>query len=492
MSVPDKSFIDYILEFIEKHYYLFLSIIYSVAAFNLFYNLCNVPISSWDEARHGISAYEMLRNNNYIINTFEYTTDYWNLKPPISFWAICLGYKLAGFNAMGLRLFSAVAAIITIIVVTLFTKYRNGKLASLISASVLVTSSKYIISHCARTGDADSIFVLFFTLALVSVSLIERNINWLYFSGLFTALAFLTKSWHALSIVAITGIYLLISKAFLKISIKKYLIYISTMGFPIILWGIGRYSMDGFAFFKKMISFDLLDRSTKTLEGHIGGPDYYLHSLERGYSSWGIVLFISVIAYLFCYAGEEPDKSNRNYISLMVLWISIPLMIYNLASTKIDWYILYIYPALAISIGGLSGKLLRGTRRNEVIQLILCLGILFSLYKYERIIQIKVTNYYPDNIQQTIRRIEEKKEYIHANIYTQYLNNNTNHWRQCDVLAAELYADLIPKEGGLETFLKDKSNTLLIVPKSQEYLDMIKRRKLNIIIEGDEVLILGK
>ena len=64
--------------------------IYALLSFSicflLFYNLGNNSVENWDEARHGISAYEMLKNDNYMINTFNYTPDLWNLKPPLSFW----------------------------------------------------------------------------------------------------------------------------------------------------------------------------------------------------------------------------------------------------------------------------------------------------------------------------------------------------------------------------------------------------------------------
>jgi 4-amino-4-deoxy-L-arabinose transferase-like glycosyltransferase len=209
------------LDFFDKYYYLFLAIVLFMALFNIFYNLGHVPINSWDEARHGASAFEMLKTGNPIVNTYAYEIDYWNLKPPLSFWLIGLGYKIAGFNPVGLRIFSAAAAFITIAVTAYFTFYHFGKLASLISTSVLATTTQYILSHCARTGDADSIHVLFFTLAVVLASFSSKNIKWFYLSGLSFSLAFLNKSWHALSIPAIIGLYLLVNKMFLKIRKKN-------------------------------------------------------------------------------------------------------------------------------------------------------------------------------------------------------------------------------------------------------------------------------
>lgn len=493
MTTRSKDTQNMVFDFIERHYYLFLTIIFSVAAFNLFCNLNNIPIDSWDEARHGASAYEMLKNGDYIINTYGNEKDYWNLKPPLSFWAICLGYKLAGFNALGLRLFSAIAASLTILVVTFFSRYRHGRLASLISASVIATTAPYILSHGARTGDADSLYVLFFTTAVVSLAFIEKDIKWLYVSGLSFALAFLTKSWHALNILAVTGIYLLVGKAFLKISLKQWLLYIAASSLPIVLWGAARYSRDGFEFFKMMISFDLLSRSSKPLEGHIGGPNYYLLTLEYDYSHWGIILIGCFTACLFFYRNF-PTRDTKNHIFLMGLWISVPLLLYTFAKTKITWYLLPVYPALAVCIGGLSSKVLRVSGSNIVLQLVLCLGIIFSLYKNERAIQIRVMHVLPDRVQQTIHMMGDMREYRSLKIYTIFNNYDemATYWRQCDLLASELYADLVPMEGGLKAFKKDQETVLLMASKSQKHLDIINELNLKIIIEGDAVFILAK
>ncbi|MED1487887.1 ArnT family glycosyltransferase [Bacillus smithii] len=101
-------------------YFLLALILLSVACYNIFFNLGKFPIYSWDEARHGVNAYEMLRQGNFIVNTYRYKMDYWNLKPPLSYWAIMLGYKTAGFNALGLRLISGICAMLTIIIVGIF------------------------------------------------------------------------------------------------------------------------------------------------------------------------------------------------------------------------------------------------------------------------------------------------------------------------------------------------------------------------------------
>lgn len=249
MSMFRTKLIDNIIGLVEKCYYIILIVILLIASFNIFYNLGVIPIYSWDEARHGVSAYEMIKNSNYTVNTYAYKNDYWNLKPPISFWEIAMGYKIAGFNALGLRVFSAFAAIITIVLVAIFSLNIYGRLTSLIATTVLTTTIPFITEHCARTGDADAIYVLFFTISVMSLILMERSIKWLYVFGLSFSAAFLSKSFHAGNIFFIGILYLIFSKNLFKLTLKQILALVLSASFPILIWAILRYSNDGIAFF---------------------------------------------------------------------------------------------------------------------------------------------------------------------------------------------------------------------------------------------------
>jgi len=487
---------DSILDFFERCYYIFLAIILMFAAFNLFYNLGNTPISSWDEARHGVSAFEMIKNNNYILNTYAYSNDYWNLKPPLSYWAIIAGYKLFGYNALGLRFFSAIAALLTILAVARFSLIKNGRLASLISTAVLTTTMPYIIEHCARTGDADSIFILFFTLSIISMLMIEKSIGFLYCTGVFFAFAFLAKSWHTISIIAIVGSYLILSGILFKLKVREIILFLLSCALPILIWGIFRFSQDGFMFFKTMIDFDLLKRTSTTLEGHIGSTSYYIENLQLGYFYWLMVLVSSVVSLTLLL---EPDIVNRrlfNNILAIFLWIAVPLLLYTKAKTKISWYILPIYPALAISIGGAVSVLLKSKKRNLVFQILLSLMLFVSLYKNEISIINMVSYEAKDNVQQLIKELGTMSEYRGKNIYSLYKSgsaDNPDRWDQSYLLCSELYGNMIPKEGGIKDFLEDSTDKpLFLVPRNSKYTEKLGEYNLKVVLENKSASIFTK
>lgn len=78
-----------------------------------FHNLEASSIADFDEARHAVNAYEMMRNGDYLVNTYMGETDLWNLKPPLGYWTVMVGYALFGYTSFGLRFVSAVCWLLT-------------------------------------------------------------------------------------------------------------------------------------------------------------------------------------------------------------------------------------------------------------------------------------------------------------------------------------------------------------------------------------------
>ncbi len=72
--------------FFENHFRTLFFIVLLIGAFNVFFKLGTERINAWDEARYGVSAYEMLTHKTLIHNTYLDKPDYWNLKPPLGLW----------------------------------------------------------------------------------------------------------------------------------------------------------------------------------------------------------------------------------------------------------------------------------------------------------------------------------------------------------------------------------------------------------------------
>ncbi|QLY79089.1 ArnT family glycosyltransferase [Clostridium intestinale] len=445
--------------FIEKYYFIFFTLIMLVIGYICFKNLGALPVQDWDEARHGVSAYEMFKNNDYVVNTYNYSNDYWNLKPPMSFWAIIMFFKIFGVSIFSMRLYSAVSMFITICIVGLFMKKRYGRLEALISLVLFAASSPLYLSHMGRSGDADAMFVLFFTLSMLSMMCIKKTKKALYLSGFFFSLAFLTKSWHAFSIVAIGGLFLIFSGEIRKLKIKQWILFISSFVVPISGWIVARIYKDGTYFLTEMVRYDLLERSKNPLEGHTGSVWFYFKSMLYSNRVLMITLIVVMAISLILYYRDIKIKEYDTIA--LILWIVVPFAVFTYAKTKIAWYILPVYIPLYIVVARAIGKIMKDRRTFSFIKLIVIILILGVSAKEINFNISAVRNPSTELVQNFIsKNVSENKEILSLNAYIEIENNQ---WSQGRLLVAEFSADLLCKNGGIEEFMREEESSIIII-----------------------------
>ena len=88
----------------------------------------------------------------------------------------------------------------------------------------------------------------------------------------------------------------------------------------------------------------LVERATQVLQGWGGGPGYYAAVVLYGAFPWSIVAVVAACKWIW---RKEWNDS--------LIWIlaGILLLGYTLLPTKHQWYILPVFPALAIEVGRL-------------------------------------------------------------------------------------------------------------------------------------------
>lgn len=287
----------------RKNIFMVLSVIgIFINSFLCFYNLGTQTIQDWDEARHGVSAYEMIQNNDYIVTTYGYENDYWNLKPPMSEWMIALGYKLFGYNKLGLRSYSAIAMMITILVSYIFLLFHISKESAVFSLYAYAACMQLFEVHCARHGDADSLYILFYVCAIICLLWKKQIPRFFYGACLFFAFAFLTKSYHAGLILIIIAICFFTQKYYKNFRVKNYIICMICAGMPILSWMLVRIYKDGFNFIVLMLKQDVITRSMNSIEGHYGTKWYYIDFLITN-RLFPVLLILCVYAIAFCKKG---------------------------------------------------------------------------------------------------------------------------------------------------------------------------------------------
>lgn len=303
----------------------------------------------WDEARHGVSAYEMLQTGEPIVTTYAYSPDYWNLKPPLSEWFIALGYKLFGYNAYGLRFFSGVSMFLSALLCAAFLWKRYGKTEAVFSLFAFASCGKLFYYHAARNGDADALFIFCYTIAVLCLCESHRKFSWTYGACLAFSFAFLAKGWHAGTIALLVLLTLLFTGRFSQMRLKHYaLCALSSLG-PAGLWALARWRKDGLSFLISMFTYDVVNRATGSLENHAAPVYFYLGVLGRSVSSIFLILLSLFGLVLLLRSNAFRQRSAPFYDALVcVLAVLVPFVLFSAASSKLFWYILCVYPAIVL------------------------------------------------------------------------------------------------------------------------------------------------
>jgi 4-amino-4-deoxy-L-arabinose transferase-like glycosyltransferase len=514
IALPNKMGKAYhsVLDFITRFYIPLFIFLCGILFFLCFYHLDVSWVSGTDEARHGVNAYEMYRNKNLIINTYNYSNDYYNLKPPLSYWCIMLSFKLFGFNVFSLRVYSALCYFITCVVASLFVK-RTSKLASLLTMGFFCASGLAFVAHMARAGDADALYTMLFTFAMLAMMLIPENKKTVYVCGLCFALAFLTKSWHAGMIVIIGGLYLLITGEIKKLKFKEWLLFLLSFTLPLLLWAIARFIADGPHFFIEMLQTDLLNRTQTAMEGHAFPFAFYYEYIFNGYfkqvnGTYSLIShnsldgnYVYKSAMILCLIGviffnvlfqKEFTKKILGYL----LWFFIPFLAFSLTKTKLIWYVYPTLIPLAMVAGIYTSKLLESDQILYKVKWALLVVVSILLVNYSLINITAVRTVSGDPFQSFVAQsVNRDSSYAGSNayIFTFGEKEPVSGWSQENLFVGEISGDYRCTDGGMESFLADTSSSVLYI--SKEYYDLFKDKELKdskVLNQSDTYLLLSK
>lgn len=522
-----------ILRFFEKFYWVFFAAACLTLAFYCFRCLDVQYVDSWDEARHGVNAYEMIQNGDYICHTYNYQVDDWNLKPSISYWAIVLGFRIFGYNALGLRFFSALAYLATGVCVGLFAR-RYSKEASILVLGFFCANTRPLSAHLARAGDADALYMLFFTLAMLAMFRVRENHKRLYACGLLFSLAFLTKSWHAGMIAVIGGLYLLLTREIFRLKAKEWGGFLGAIAAPLLLWFGWRYTRDGFDFLWQMIQVDLLARTgSGNYEGHLYPFSFYYDTV------FGNADFIYRWLILICIVGGIASlvvmakKKAWNLRGLedgagYLLWFFVPFLGFSLIRSKLIWYCypctVPLFLAAAIFLGrflrfplaegvsadagekkvpdrsGEAGTLLLTGWKSELLAgcawLAATLVIFLTAHFMWNTYLTVVRGAHGDGFQLFVQKsVERDSEYAGRRAYVMTGNENPEKegtWDQNMLFVAEISGDFHCENGGMEGFLAEKEPAVLYLTQEQYEGYGAELTGIEILYQKEGYVLLGK
>jgi 4-amino-4-deoxy-L-arabinose transferase-like glycosyltransferase len=149
-----------------------------------------------EESRRGFVAREMLETNQWIVPTFQGTPFFMSSRPPLHNWAIaCVGYLRGGVDVLSVRLPSATALLILVLILYGYSRTFLSRPGALAAAASYATFGQVL--QLGRLGESDLLFTLFVasSLFLWHAGYSRRwpaSATWMA-GYLFAALATLTK-----------------------------------------------------------------------------------------------------------------------------------------------------------------------------------------------------------------------------------------------------------------------------------------------------------
>ena len=449
------------------------ALLVAFTGFLLFVNLGVRGVLDYDEARHGVNAYEMVKSGNYIVSTFDGEPDYWNLKPPLSYWAIALGYKLFGYNALGLRFYSALSMLACVAALCVWMKRRVGTVAAVVSVLLILCDITVFGDHFARFGDADAQYQLLFTLAMLCMLQSKRKFGWLYGSALCFALAFLSKSYHAVLIPLICLMDFAWERRWKELSLRRVLTLAACALVPIALWAAARYSQDGLAFFKAMFSTDVVAR-VETADLRSDEPQgfamYFGKYLTMPMLALGAA--ISLFGLVYCRANRaKADGDGSSIIKGCFLWAVVPSLVYSLLDLDYLWYAFSALVAVPALTGVMAQRVANCGRQRplligcSVAALALCVTCVIPIVA--DVTDEELDRPYQAALLETLDREDFPGEHLYIQYNEEIKGEKITDWMPADRLAALWYGDAVCLPGGVDAFLADEGSATIIIGRSQ-------------------------
>jgi outer membrane protein assembly factor BamB len=314
-----------------------------------FVNLWRGYLWAADEQTYSQMAFHMVKNSDYLTPWAFGDYAIWAGKPPLLMWLISFAYQIFGATNFATRLWSAVFSTFSLVVIFYLGKKLYNPYVGLLSAIVLGTFTTFYSFATHAMTDGPLVFFILASLYFLILSEETKNTNLCAaLSGLFFGLAFMTKQIEALLIALIIVTYLVATKRRIRFTFTKRLALFLGVAFLVFSpWLIYMNSRFGIDFWQCYFVYSTYIRTVSPIEGHAGGYLFYFYYLVNSENLLWVILL--PFGAGLCAFNSVIRRSKEDI--LILIWMSIVLLIFTLAQTKLYWYILPALPAFAIAIG---------------------------------------------------------------------------------------------------------------------------------------------
>ncbi|MEM8602370.1 MAG: glycosyltransferase family 39 protein [Cyanobacteria bacterium P01_H01_bin.121] len=317
-------------------------LLFTLAAIALWtISLGNVPLRDWDEGTYALVARELTRAQHWV-----YPTQFGSpflLKPPLGLWLVAGSYQLFGtaseFAArLPMALISALGVPLLYALTRELTPHRRD---AILTAGVYLTLLP-VVRH-GRLLMLDGIINTFLILLLFCLLKSKRSAPWASGIGLCIAAIALTKGVLVLALGGIILVFVCLDRRW-SIFKNAYTWFGLALGLSLVLgWYAAQFQRYGTVFLDVHLGAQNFARVATAVEGNDGPPWYYLWELVKYTGPW--LLFWPGGLWL---AWRERHTTRG---CLILTGTILFLGTISVMGTKLPWYVMPLYPFLALAVG---------------------------------------------------------------------------------------------------------------------------------------------
>jgi 4-amino-4-deoxy-L-arabinose transferase-like glycosyltransferase len=311
-------------------------------------------LRDWDEAIYAQVAREIAEGGGWL--TLRLDGEPWFMKPPLGMWASALGFRAFGVGELAPRLLPAVSGVLLVLGTLAFGARAFGAGAGRLAALVLLGTPSFV--EQARLGMLDVPLALAGCTALWAWWRAEREPRWLVAAGAALGAGVMLKGAAGLLPALAAALHAALTGR-LGVLRTRWL-WAGALAFAAVAlpWHLHQLAVHGAEFRDAYLGYHVLQRAGTALEGHESSPLFYLDVLARDAFPWGLA---GLVALPWCAwrAGRRRDPA----LLLVVIWALVALAVPTLMRTRIEWYVLPAWPALALAIAVALGAWLPRRRR---------------------------------------------------------------------------------------------------------------------------------
>lgn len=296
----------------------------------LYVGLGRDPLFDWDEGIYAELGVELRESKNLFTPTWN--GEVWFEKPPGIAWLTALSMGIVGENETGARLFMPIFA-----GATLYAVYHIGKKMiherTGILAMLLLSNMTLFLSR-ARAVNTDGIVLAGITGAVAAAL---SGAGPLIIAAIASAAIWMKGLAGLLVLVILAPVYW--DK---RAEYAKVVLYTILITGP---WHLYQWSVHKQTFLNPYLHEQVIRRITTPIEFHMESRWFYVTYLYENIGV-GWLTLAAIGGILLIHMRRRKAKEG----AVLLWWIALPLGLFTLTKTRLFWYILPIYPALALLI----------------------------------------------------------------------------------------------------------------------------------------------